>query len=74
MAMQQRYFKLNEADSVKYHKEYQEQIGKPRKKAIRDFLDACNAVGYCSHQSFGVEQIRALRCTGNSGHCHLFFF
>ncbi|EDB3480867.1 hypothetical protein F9X03_19710 [Salmonella enterica] len=37
MVMQQRYFKLNEVDSVKYHKEYQEQIGKPRKKAIRDF-------------------------------------
>ncbi|EAO0003186.1 hypothetical protein ETR85_15475, partial [Salmonella enterica] len=64
MAMQQRYFKLNEADSVKYHKEYQEQIGKPRKKAIRDFLDACNAVGYCSHRSFGVEQIRALLVRG----------
>ncbi|HBJ6959335.1 TPA: hypothetical protein LC430_001935, partial [Salmonella enterica subsp. enterica serovar Duisburg] len=60
MAMQHRYFKLNEADSVNYHKEYQEQIGKPRKKAIRDFLDACNAVGYYSHRSFGVEQIRSL--------------
>ncbi|EDT0779484.1 hypothetical protein GUP44_000838 [Salmonella enterica] len=65
MAMQQRYFKLNEADSVKYHKEYQEQIGKPRKKAIRDFLDGCNAVGYCSHQSFGVEQISALLVRGD---------
>ncbi|WP_079907646.1 DUF5420 family protein [Salmonella enterica] len=65
MAMQQRYFKLNEADSVKYHKEYQEQIGKPRKKAIRDFLDACNAVGYYSHQSFGVEQISALLVRGD---------
>ncbi|EHL6631657.1 DUF5420 family protein, partial [Salmonella enterica] len=64
MTMQQRYFKLNEADSVKYHKEYQEQIGKPRKKAIRDFLDTCNAVGYYSHQSFGVEQIRALLVRG----------
>ncbi|EHC1180403.1 hypothetical protein JT438_004210 [Salmonella enterica] len=60
MAMQRRYFKLNEADSVKYHKEYQEKIGKPRKKAIRDFLNACNAVGYYSHQHFGVEQISAL--------------
>lgn len=38
MAMQRRYFKLNEADSVKYYKEYQEKIGKPRKEAIRDFL------------------------------------
>ncbi|EJI4854879.1 DUF5420 family protein [Salmonella enterica] len=65
MAMQQRYFKLNEADSVKYHKEYQEQIGKPRKKAVRDFLDACNAVGYYSHQSFGVEQIRSLLVRGD---------
>ncbi|EDW5036665.1 hypothetical protein AL451_003795 [Salmonella enterica subsp. enterica serovar Thompson] len=65
MVMQQRYFKLNEVDSVKYHKEYQEQIGKPRKKAIRDFLDACNAVGYYSHQSFGVEQIRALLVRGD---------
>lgn len=25
MAMQRRYFKLNKADSVKYHKEYQEK-------------------------------------------------
>ncbi|MGS8557882.1 DUF5420 family protein [Salmonella enterica] len=60
MAMQHRYFKLNEADSVKYHKEYQEKIGKPRKKAIRDFLNGCNAVGYCSHKHFGVEYISAL--------------
>ncbi|EDJ8882138.1 DUF5420 family protein [Salmonella enterica] len=60
MAMQRRYFKLNEADSVKYHKEYQEKIGKPRKKAIRDFLNGCNAVGYCSHKHFGVEYISAL--------------
>ncbi|ECT9192168.1 hypothetical protein IM05_02875 [Salmonella enterica subsp. enterica serovar Muenchen] len=60
MAMQHRYFKLNEVDSVKYHKEYQEQIGKPRKKAVRDFLNACNAVGYCSYQHFGVEHISAL--------------
>ncbi|EAU4679365.1 hypothetical protein EAP58_14770 [Salmonella enterica] len=60
MAMQRRYFKLNEADSVKYHKEYQEKIGKSRKKAIRDFLNSCNAVGYCSHQHFGVEHISAL--------------
>lgn len=60
MAMQRRYFKLNEADSVKYYKEYQEKIGKPRKKAIRDFLNGCNAVGYCSHQHFGVEHISAL--------------
>ncbi|EKE0950796.1 DUF5420 family protein [Salmonella enterica] len=60
MAMQRRYFKLNEADSVKYHKEYQEKIGKPRKKAIRDFLNGCNAVGYCSHQHFGDECISAL--------------
>ncbi|EIB1050992.1 DUF5420 family protein [Salmonella enterica] len=65
MAMQRRYFKLNEADSVKYHKEYQEKIGKPRKKAIRDFLSACNAVGYCSHQHFGVEQISALLVRGD---------
>ncbi|EIK4912410.1 DUF5420 family protein [Salmonella enterica] len=67
MAMQHRYFKLNEVDSVKYHKEYQEQIGKPRKKAVRDFLNACNAVGYCSHQHFGVEQIRALLVRGDVG-------
>lgn len=60
MVMQRRYFKLNEADSVKYHKEYQEKIGKPRKKAIRDFLNGCNAVGYCSHRHFGVEYISAL--------------
>ncbi|EHM5957752.1 DUF5420 family protein [Salmonella enterica] len=65
MVMQRRYFKLNEADSVKYHKEYQEKIGKPRKKAIRDFLSACNAVGYCSHQHFGVEQISALLVRGD---------
>ncbi|EDO4443582.1 hypothetical protein C1K73_12735 [Salmonella enterica] len=65
MAMQRRYFKLNEADSVKYHKEYQEKIGKPRKKVIRDFLSACNAVGYCSHQHFGVEQISALLVRGD---------
>lgn len=32
MAMQHRYFKLNEVDSVKYYKEYQEKIGKPRKR------------------------------------------
>ncbi|EKB4426885.1 DUF5420 family protein [Salmonella enterica] len=60
MAMQRRYFKLNEADSVKYYKEYQEKIGNPRKKAIRDFLNSCNAVGYCSHRHFGVEHISAL--------------
>ncbi|EEM1820790.1 hypothetical protein GKA92_21865 [Salmonella enterica subsp. enterica] len=60
MSIQRRYFKLNEADSVKYHKEYQDEIGKPRKKAIRDFLNGCNAVGYCSHQHFGVEHISAL--------------
>ncbi|EDT6434535.1 hypothetical protein WP66_004976 [Salmonella enterica subsp. enterica] len=65
MAMQHRYFKLNEVDSVKYHKEYQEKIGKPRKKAIRDFLNACNAVGYYSHQHFGVEQISALLVRGD---------
>ncbi|EJB3824004.1 hypothetical protein MTZ88_001572 [Salmonella enterica] len=69
MAMQQRYFKLNEADSVKYHKEYQEQIGKPRKKAIRDFLDTCNAVGYYSHQSFGVPAAYTLMSLAlTSGH------
>ncbi|EDS8890212.1 DUF5420 family protein [Salmonella enterica subsp. enterica serovar Newport] len=60
MAMQRRYFKLNKADSVKYHKEYQEKIGKPRKKAIRDFLNACNAAGFVSYQHFGVEHISAL--------------
>ncbi|EHR8187363.1 DUF5420 family protein [Salmonella enterica] len=60
MAMQRRYFKLNEADSVKYHKEYQEKIGKPRREVIRDFLSACNAVGYLSHQHFGTEHISAL--------------
>lgn len=65
MAMQRRYFKLNEADSVKYYKEYQEKIGKPRKKAVRDFLDGCNAVGYYSHQSFGVEQISVLLVRGD---------
>ncbi|EAW0307097.1 hypothetical protein FGJ22_20830 [Salmonella enterica] len=65
MAMQRRYFKLNESDSVKYHKEYQEKIGKPRKKVIRDFLNACNAVGYYSHQNFGVEQISALLVRGD---------
>lgn len=60
MAMQRRYFKLNEADSVKYYKEYQEKIGKPRKEAIRDFLSECNAVGYLSHQHFDAEYISAL--------------
>lgn len=64
MAMQRRYFKLNETDSVKYHKEYLEKIGKPRKKAIRDFLSACNAVGYLSHQHFGTEHISALLVRG----------
>ncbi|EJZ9788536.1 DUF5420 family protein [Salmonella enterica] len=64
MAMQRRYFKLNEADSVKYHKEYQEKIGKPRKKAIRDFLSACNAVGYLSYKHFGAECINALLVRG----------
>lgn len=65
MAMQQRYFKLNEADSVKYHKEYLEKIGKPRKKAIRDFLSVCNAVGCLSHQHFGTEHISALLVRGD---------
>ncbi|EBA9592281.1 DUF5420 family protein [Salmonella enterica subsp. enterica serovar Saintpaul] len=60
MAMQHRYFKLNEVDSVKYYKEYQEKIGKPRKKAVRDFLNACNAAGFVSYQHFGVEHISAL--------------
>ncbi|EPC4835768.1 DUF5420 family protein [Salmonella enterica] len=60
MAMQRRYFKLNEADSVKYRKEYQENIEKPRIKAVSDFLSACNAVGYLSCQHFGTEYIRAL--------------
>ncbi|ELW4572827.1 DUF5420 family protein [Salmonella enterica] len=60
MAMQRRYFKLNEADSVKYHKEYQEKISNPRKKAVRDFLNTCNAVGCYSHQHFGTEHISAL--------------
>ncbi|ECS8427618.1 hypothetical protein CCT29_01270 [Salmonella enterica] len=60
MVMQRRYFKLNEVDSVKYYKEYQEKIGKPRKKAMRDFLSACNAAGFVSHQHFGVEHISAL--------------
>ncbi|ENQ7557141.1 DUF5420 family protein [Salmonella enterica] len=64
MAMQRRYFKLNAADSVKYHKEYLEKIGKPRKKAIRDFLSVCNAVGYLSHQHFGTEHISALLVRG----------
>ncbi|EBT2120001.1 DUF5420 family protein [Salmonella enterica] len=64
MAMQHRYFKLNEVDSVKYYKEYQEKIGKPRKKAVRDFLSACNAVGYLSHQHFGTEHISALLVRG----------
>ncbi|EAV8524285.1 hypothetical protein FEQ43_01255 [Salmonella enterica] len=60
MSIQRRYFKLNEADSVKYHKKYQDEIGNPRKKAIRDFLSTCNAAGYVSHQHFGVEHISAL--------------
>ncbi|EHP2853263.1 DUF5420 family protein [Salmonella enterica] len=64
MAMQRRYFKLNAADSVKYHKEYLEKIGKPRKKAIRDFLSACNAVGYLSYKHFGTEYISALLVRG----------
>ncbi|EDS5745947.1 hypothetical protein C6439_000759 [Salmonella enterica] len=64
MAMQRRYFKLNETDSVKYHKEYLEKIGKPRKKAIRDFLSTCNAVGYLSHKHFGTEYISALLVRG----------
>ncbi|EEG3089820.1 hypothetical protein GXS56_000052 [Salmonella enterica] len=64
MAMQRRYFKLNEADSVKYHREYQEKIGKPRRKAIRDFLSVCNAVGYLSHQHLGTEHISALLVRG----------
>lgn len=65
MAMQQRYFKLNEADSVKYHKEYQEKIGKPRQAAIRDFLSTCNAAGYCSYQHFGTEYISTLLVRGD---------
>ncbi|HEC8681584.1 TPA: DUF5420 family protein [Salmonella enterica subsp. enterica serovar Oranienburg] len=65
MAMQRRYFKLNESDSVKYHKEYQEKIGKPRRQAIRDFLSACNAAGYLSHQHFGTEYISALLVRGD---------
>lgn len=65
MAMQWRYFKLNEADSVKYHKEYQEKIGKPRREAIRDFLSACNAVGYLSHKHFSTEHISALLVRGD---------
>lgn len=64
MAMQRRYFKLNEADSVKYHKEYQEKIGKPRREVIRDFLSACNAVGYLSREHFGTEYISALLVRG----------
>lgn len=60
MAMQWRYFKLNEADSVKYHKEYLDAIGKSRRQAIRDFLSACNAAGYLSYQHFGTEHISAL--------------
>ncbi|MDJ3786977.1 DUF5420 family protein [Salmonella enterica] len=65
MAMQRRYFKLNEADSVKYHKEYLEKIGKSRREAIRDFLSACNATGYLSHQHFGTEYISALLVRGD---------
>ncbi|EBX7467599.1 hypothetical protein DS565_15720 [Salmonella enterica subsp. enterica serovar Bareilly] len=65
MAMQRRYFKLNEADSVKYHKEYQEKIGKPRREVICDFLSACNATGYLSHQHFGTEYISALLVRGD---------
>ncbi|EOY8362000.1 DUF5420 family protein [Salmonella enterica subsp. salamae] len=64
MAMQRRYFKLNEADSVKYHKEYQDKIGKTRREAIRDFLSACNAVGYLSRKHFGTEYISALLVRG----------
>ncbi|EDV5785876.1 hypothetical protein ACZ79_000563 [Salmonella enterica subsp. enterica serovar Thompson] len=64
MAMQRRYFKLNEADSVKYHKEYLAKIGKPRREAIRDFLSTCNAVGYLSHKHFGTEYISALLVRG----------
>ncbi|EAY8205366.1 hypothetical protein ATY52_12215 [Salmonella enterica] len=64
MAMQRRYFKLNEANSVKYHKEYQDKIGKPRRKAIRDFLSTCNAAGYLSHKHFGTEYISALLVRG----------
>ncbi|EAW3717103.1 hypothetical protein FES05_14880 [Salmonella enterica] len=65
MVMQRRYFKLNEADSVKYHKEYQEKIGKLRRKAIQDFLNTCNAAGYLSHQHVGVEFISALLVRGD---------
>ncbi|EKH2093931.1 DUF5420 family protein [Salmonella enterica] len=64
MAMQRRYFKLNEADSVKYHKEYLAKIGKPRREAIRDFLSAYNAVGYLSYKHFGTEYISALLVRG----------
>lgn len=64
MAMQRRYFKLNEEDSVKYHKEYQDKIGKTRREAIRDFLSTCNAVGYLSHKSFNTEFISALLVRG----------
>ncbi|HFW3087297.1 TPA: DUF5420 family protein [Salmonella enterica subsp. enterica serovar Reading] len=65
MAMQRRYFKLNESDSVKYHKEYQEKIGKPRRQAIRDFLSACNATGFLSYKHFGTEYISALLVSGD---------
>ncbi|EBP4179777.1 hypothetical protein BB12_01700 [Salmonella enterica subsp. diarizonae] len=64
MAMQRRYFKLNEMDSVKYHKEYLAKIGKTRREAIRDFLSTCNAVGYLSHKHFGTEYISALLVRG----------
>ncbi|EKM8515555.1 DUF5420 family protein [Salmonella enterica] len=64
MAMQRRYFKLNEADSVKYHKEYLAKIGKTRREAIRDFLSACNAIGYLAHQHFSTENISALLVRG----------
>lgn len=64
MAMQRRYFKLNEADSVKYHKEYLAKIGKTRREAIRDFLSTCNAVGYLSRKHFGTEYISALLVRG----------
>lgn len=62
MAMQRRYFKLNEMDSVKYHKEYLAEIGNPRRKAIREFLNACNAVGYLSHKHFGTRMPALMPC------------
>ncbi|HBA8915781.1 TPA: hypothetical protein J1245_004968, partial [Escherichia coli] len=47
MSIKYRYFKMNEADSRHYYREWLDCTGRKRQKLIDDFLSNQNARGYC---------------------------